>query len=46
MKNYSEQIVRYLDGQFSKEEEEEFEKSLLFDVELRNAYSEYLKAKE
>ncbi len=46
MKNYYEQIVRYLDGQFSKEEEEEFEKSLLFDAELKYAYSEYLKTME
>ena len=46
MKNYNEQIVRYLDGQFSKEEEEEFEKSLLFDAELKYAYSEYLRTIE
>lgn len=41
MKNYNEQIVGYLDGQFSEEEKIEFEKKLRSDEELKKAYTEF-----
>ena len=41
MKNYNEQIVKYLDGQFSEDERREFEKQLRHDEELKKAYAEF-----
>ena len=40
MKNYNEQIVKYLDGQFSEVEKIEFEKQLRYDEELKKAYAD------
>ena len=41
MKIYDEQIVKYLDGQFSAEEKIEFEKQLRYDEDLKKAFNEY-----
>ena len=41
MKNYNEQIVKYLDGQFSEDEKIDFEKKLRHDEELKKAYAEF-----
>ena len=46
MKNYNEQIVKYLDGQVSEEEKIEFEKKLRFDEELKKVYTEFQKVNE
>ena len=46
MKNYNEQIVKYLDGQFSEVEKIEFEKQLRYDEELKKAYAEFQQVNE
>ena len=46
MKIYDEQIVKYLDGQFSAEEKIEFEKQLRYNEDLKKAFDEYQNVNE